>query len=518
MWSLPSRSLATALASAVAILFVVQPSVVEPVAAQSYCDPAVTARPVSPGIHTPPAVNLIVNGDFTNGMNCWASFATPDPNYVVTDVTDGRLGFYRVPQPQGERSNQAVIFQWTRVPLWERSPIHASFDLGNSSDVRKRISVLIHEDDFSDLRVCTFWLAPHSPLRTYRMRTHTTRAWGNTTLSFYAASPGSAGGFYDVDNVSMTYEPTGFADRTLCDDPTAPLPSAQLNGPNLLANSDFSAGMGPWSIFHGLQYQLSNGVFQFVWEPPPPPGPGMVPTYPSFQPAPVVIQRTGLPMSAGQILTAHVDLGNSSSVRKRVSVLIHQWDFDDLAACTFWLEPGTPLQTYTMRMFTTEAWTDAALSVYAATRGPETWIELDNASLQRTPGAAIGGKECYEPNVEIPSGNEAVLQSSRTQAKGSAFADRVRGRARESASPAPVSAGWTGGVPLPSNALRYVVPPSDGDLAVEISEDGETWQTLHTVSPSEDWRVLTLDLTEFSGRVMFVRVRGSHLPASGRVR
>ncbi|HET9271480.1 MAG TPA: hypothetical protein VFO31_25055 [Vicinamibacterales bacterium] len=53
------------------------------------------------------------------------------------------------------------------------------------------------------------------------------------------------------------------------------------------------------------------------------------------------------------------------------------------------------------------------------------------------------------------------------------------------------------------------MPPSDGHLAVDVSEDGETWQTLHTVSPSEDWRVVTLDLTEFSGRVMFVRVRGS---------
>jgi hypothetical protein len=456
-------------------------------------------------------VNLISNGDFSSGMSCWASFATPDPSYVVTQVTDGALGFYRVPQPLGERSNQAVIFQWTHTPLWERAPIHASFDLGNSSNVRKRISVLIHEDDFSDLRVCTFWLAPHTPLRTYRMRTHTSRAWLNTTLSFYAASPGDVGGFYDVDNVSMTYEPTGFADRTLCDDPTAPLPTEEPSGPNLIANGSFSAGMGPWAIFHGLQYQLTNGVFEFVWVPPPPPDPGIVPTYPVLPPAPVVIQRTGQAMPAGQILTAQVDLGNSSPVRKRVSLLIHEWDFDDLAGCTFWLEPGTPLQTYTMRMFTTEPWTDAALSVYAATRGPETWIQLDNASLARTPGAAIGGKECYEPNVEIPSLTEPDVRQSRTQAKStSAFADRVRGgRPREAASPAPASAGWTGAAPLSSASLRYVVPPSEGDLAVEVSADGENWRTLHTVAPSEDWRVVTLDLTEFSGRVMFVRVRGS---------
>ncbi len=510
MWSLPSRSLATALALVVAILFVIQPSVTKPALAQSDCAEPLARPAVAPSIHTPPRINLIRNGDFAGGMFCWLQFATPDPSYIVSNINEGRLGFYRVPQPAGERSNQAVVFQWTKTPLWERSPIHAQFDLGNSSNVRKRISVLIHEDDFSDLRVCTFWLAPHSPLRTYRMRTHTSRVWLNTTLSFYAASAGENGGFYDVDNVSLMYEPDGFPDRTLCDDPTAPLPVQQQNGPNLLSNGDFSGGMGPWGVFHGLQYQLTNGVFQFVWEPPPPP-PGVVPNFPTFQPAPVVIQRTGQAMTAGQILTAHVDLGNSSNVRKRVSLLIHQWDFDDLAACTFWLEPGTPLQTYTMRMFTTEPWSDAALSVYAATRGPETWIELDNASLQRTPGAAIGGKECYEPNVEIPSGNEPGMQASRSQSRGtSSFADRVRGTAgRESASPAPVSGGVAGMVTMASGALRYVVPPSSGELAVEVSEDGETWQTLHTVSRSDDWRVLTLDLAEFNGRVMFVRVRGS---------
>jgi hypothetical protein len=454
---------------------------------------------------------MINNGDFSSGLSCWGAFATPDQDHVVTQVTDGILGFFRVPQPQGERSNQAVIFQWTMTPLWDYAPIHASFDLANSSDVRKRISVLIHEDNFSDLRVCTFWLAPHSPLRTYRMRTHTSRVWFNTTLSFYAASPGSLGGFYEVDNVSMTYEPTGFADRTLCDDPTAPLPTAEPNGPNLLADGDFSAGLGPWAIFHGLQSQITNGVFEFIWAPPPPPAPGVGPNYPSFEPGPVVIQRTGQAMTAGQILTAHLDLGNSSLVRKRVSILIHQWDFDDLAACTFWLEPGTPLQTYTMRMFTTEAWSDAAVSVYAATRGPETWIQLDNVSLQRTSGASIGGKECYEPSVEVPSFNEPGIGSSRTAAKRpSAFADRVRGgRPSETVSPAPATGGWTGVASLPFTSLRYVVPPSEGDLAVEVSEDGEIWQTLHRVAPSDDWRVLTLDLTEFRGRLMFVRVRGS---------
>ncbi len=54
-------------------------------------------------------------------------------------------------------------------------------------------------------------------------------------------------------------------------------------------------------------------------------------------------------VAAGTPMVATVDLGNSSSVRKRISVLVHEHDFSDLHVCTFWLEPSTPRQTYTMR-------------------------------------------------------------------------------------------------------------------------------------------------------------------------
>jgi hypothetical protein len=203
MWSLPSRSLATAAASLVVVLFVASTST-KNVGAQSDCTSDANRQGVSQGIHTPARVNLVANGNFTAGMSCWYQFATPDSSYVVTRLTEGVMEFYRVPQPAGERSNQAVVFQFTNTPLWEYAPIQAYFDLGNSSNVRKRVSVLIHESNFTDLRVCTFWLAPHSPRRTYRMQTHTTRVWYNTAISFYAASAGDQGGFYEVDNVVMT--------------------------------------------------------------------------------------------------------------------------------------------------------------------------------------------------------------------------------------------------------------------------------------------------------------------------
>ena len=40
------------------------------------------------------------------------------------------------------------------------------------------------------------------------MRTHTTKTWANATISFYAATAGSDGGFYRLDNVTVNYAPT----------------------------------------------------------------------------------------------------------------------------------------------------------------------------------------------------------------------------------------------------------------------------------------------------------------------
>ncbi len=153
-----------------------------------------------------PEFDLMRNGSFTTGLQFWQTFATPDPSYIVTDTTGGLLRFYRVPPPPGS-ANQAVAFQSTYAQLFPHAPLEARFRLGNSSSVRKRLSVLVHDGDFSDLSVCVFWLAPTAPLRDYVMRAHTTKSWSNATISFYAATAGSDGGFYQVDNVSLVYHP-----------------------------------------------------------------------------------------------------------------------------------------------------------------------------------------------------------------------------------------------------------------------------------------------------------------------
>jgi uncharacterized delta-60 repeat protein len=344
-------------------------------------------------VYAAPLVNQIKNGDFSQALTNWKIFATPNLNYIVTNVNGGVFEYYRVPPPAGT-SNQAVIFQETGVPFAAGAPIVAQFDLRNSSSVRKRISVLILDANFSDLSVCTFWLEPNTSLATYRMRTHTTTAWTNAAIYFYAATAGSNGGSYGVDNVAMYADPTASAVRTDCEDPTKPFPGeGEPMPPELVTNPGFSSGMTGWGLFGQITSRIDNGVFEFV--------------RPMGTPAGVILQATGQPMAARTILTAFFTLGNSSSVRKRVTVLIHDTDFSDLAACTFWLAPGQPLGQHAMELFTTKAWTNATVSVYPSTVGLDEWIRLDDVSLKRTQASPIIGTRCFEPGaLDGPGGGQ----------------------------------------------------------------------------------------------------------------
>jgi hypothetical protein len=322
-------------------------------------------------------------------MTGWSTFATPDSSYIVAGVAGGVLEFYRQPPPPGQ-TNQAVVFQATGVAATADMRFVATFDLGNSSTVRKRISVLIHDLDFDDLMVCTFWLAPGAPMRTYRMFGHATMAWGNATISFYAANAGSDGGAYRLDNVSFRPDFAVSDERTDCVDPTAPMPPGGGPGPDLIANGGFGTGqLPPWGVFGQIVWQITGGVFEFY--------------RPAGVPAGVVLQETGVGFGSGAIMTATFQLGNSTGLRRRVTVLLHNADFLDLAACTFWLPAGQPLSAYSMRTFTTQAWTNAAVSVYPATVGLEQAMRLDEVALRETPGTAVLGTECLEPVTPSPA-------------------------------------------------------------------------------------------------------------------
>ena len=193
---------------------------------------------VRPLLETPQNLNLVRNGSFGSGMTNWQIFAAPSPSNMESNTSSGAFQFNKLPAP-GE-PNQALVFQQTGMSLPAGATIEARFELGNTSTARRRISVLILDSDFSDLQVCTFWVPsiqppipqlPPPPPQPYRMRTHTTKAWTNAAIYFYAASDGTDGGFNRVDNVSLTYNPALATDVTECVDPTTPEASGDADIP-----------------------------------------------------------------------------------------------------------------------------------------------------------------------------------------------------------------------------------------------------------------------------------------------
>ncbi len=438
------------------------------------------------------ATNLITNGTFGGGLTGWSYFDNPAGSGQHNSAANGVFEWNR----PGNSTTQSVIFQVTNRPVTgPGTPLVAQFDLGNSGTSRKRVSVLMIDSDFSDIAVCTFWLEPASPMRVFRMRAHTTKPWTNAAIYFYAATTGDAaatGGYLRLDNVTMNYDPSGSALRTECVDPTAPVPPGGPNGPDLIVNGSFDAPFGsPWGTFGQINGSVNNGVFEFVKL--------------AGSPAGVVLQPTTLGMAANQFLTAHLDLGNSSAMRKRVTVLVHDADFSDLAGCTFWLPPGLPLSTYQMRLRVTKAWTNATLSIYPASTGLEPWIRLDNVSLRRTPSLDINGTECLEPaEVLVPPSltgfaapGGVTLPSRSPQRDEHATTGDEWARRR-----LPIDLDAVSGATL---MFSSSFTGSAGTAEVQVSLDGVTWITLAEVPPGTEPGDVGVDLGAFAGRPLWVQ-------------
>jgi Tol biopolymer transport system component len=208
---------------------------------------------------------------------------------------------------------------------------------------------------------------------------------------------------YKLFETMLAYDTSGY-DYTLFQqvmhESQSSLTEIALDGTNMISNGDFSeppVGGGPpspWVVF-GLPtspvWSVNNGVFNFHR------------TVGSTQG--VVYQQTNLAVEAEGVLQAQFELGNSSTARKRVLVLIHDGDFSDSSACTFWLPANTPLRTYEMKLHATEMWTNATISFYVSNPAdglPS--LQLDNVSLIQQTGETFKGTRCTDPSVPPPPG------------------------------------------------------------------------------------------------------------------
>jgi hypothetical protein len=216
-------------------------------------------------------------------------------------------------------------------------------------------------------------------------------------------------------------------------------------------------------------------------------------------------------------------------------VLLHDLDFSDLSACTFWIDPQQPLATYSMRAVPTKAWSNATLSVYAATVDDLWATLLDNVSMRKTPGAATSGTDCGEPGSPL---SLAAAAMGGTDANSSAAAAAAASAPVSAASSAWHSAsGWASAMVGETGAAIWTVVGADttrsvltspaaidlrgaasGHLrfesllranrstaSIQVSVDGQNWQNVGVVPASGDWLTVDLDLTAFAGQVVWVR-------------
>ncbi|MDZ4766905.1 MAG: hypothetical protein SGI73_20390 [Chloroflexota bacterium] len=339
--------------------------------------------------------NLLSNGNFSVPIGSpdgnWGIFPD-DPSSYPTQIVGGVFQYRN-------SGTAGVVLQRSGDPIAAGAGVQVSLELGNSNSVfRRRTTVIAWDSNFSDLRVCTFWVLPDSPLQTRKMQFRTAQAWTNAQVSIYASSPDGNPGFSLLDNVSLHLDNTVPLDATICTDPLAPPASAGAAGSNLLNNGGFTSpitnGNSNWGIFPedgSVVHQIASQIFNYYR------------TLNSI--AGVVLQNTQQSVATNTLLEATFQLGNSTPTLQRVTVIVHEASFViDLQVCTFWIPSGTPLATYTMKTFASREWSepfgqDAAISFYASTTAASGWILLDSVTLRALPTLDIPGTSCIKENA-----------------------------------------------------------------------------------------------------------------------
>jgi hypothetical protein len=333
-------------------------------------------QPASPAIAQ---TDMIRNGSFTNGMQHWQTW-----DAIQHRITSGVFEFYRTPG-----GSSAVVLQKTGQNLAAGAKLRATFQLGNADTLlNKRVTVIMHPDDWSELQACTFMLDRDPALETFEMEFFTTRTWTNATISFYASMDYNRG-WIRVDNVTLRQDSSLPTNRVNCVDPNRPPTGTALDTGNFINNGDFSAGATDWGEAGAIVSRVQGGVYEY---------------YTTTGGAAAVVLQDFIDNPNGDAIDmeqqgeARFWLGNSSSVRKRVSVIIHNVNFSNLSFCAFWLPPNTPSERYIMRFGNNGFGSSYRfISFYNAPADGIGWVSLDNISLRRRPGLTIVGTQCHYP-------------------------------------------------------------------------------------------------------------------------
>jgi CSLREA domain-containing protein len=230
-----------------------------------------------------------------------------------------------------------------------------------------------------------------TPTRTYTATatpTHTaTRT--HTVTATNTATPTRT----NTVTATNTATPTHTATRTATFDP------CETTAPELIANGDFSAGIGCWGLFGDITWRVENGVFEGYRNAPSP-----VPADETVRPAPnaILIQNTGVSLPARANVEISLQIGNVSANRKRAILLIHDRSFTDFQVCSFWIDPNTPLRTHGMTFSNTTAWDEAWLSIYIEYADGAGWLQIDDVTMEFDGVTGVTNTLCRAPSGSFP--------------------------------------------------------------------------------------------------------------------
>jgi hypothetical protein len=154
-----------------------------------------------------------------------------------------------------------------------------------------------------------------------------------------------------------------------------------------------------------------------------------------------------------------------------------------------------------VQSYATQAWTNATLSVYGATAGPEQWIRLDNATLRRTPASVISGTNCIEPGA-VPN---SVPMSTGVITSGERVVGGPVGQTGDAASDLEMTIDLRSNLDAKLRLQSFLAGEADAFGELQASVDGVNWITLGITRASESWETLDLDLGAFAGQTIRLR-------------
>lgn len=161
---------------------------------------------------------------------------------------------------------------------------------------------------------------------------------------------------------------------------------------NVIKNGNFNSGAEHWNTWGSVTgANVSGGVYRFFR------------AAGSSEQA-VLLQDVGVEVGRNTPMRVNVQLGNSSSTPKQVSVHLHSTThWNGVISCAFTLHPNSPPLDYVMWGHAGADWPALRLEISGESADGQPYYLVDNVRVRHvTAGIPVGTQPCIEPRPGIP--------------------------------------------------------------------------------------------------------------------